>query len=220
MLLRLAALGIASAMLAGCSVFGVRSDLEMPDYDVVAKLGEDLEVRRYGARVAAEATVTADSYSGGQRRAFGLLFDYIKGANKGSRDVAMTAPVETDSRGAEIAMTAPVETGAAEKAEGGKTRVTMRFLLPAKFTPETAPVPTHPDLRLTTLQPETMAVLRFSGFGGRESVRNKRAELKQRLAKTAWHPKGDMISMFYDPPWTLPFFRRNEVAVRVRKAAS
>ena len=86
MLRRLAALGIASAMLAGCSVFGVRSDLEMPDYDVVAKLGEDLEVRRYGARVAVEATVTADSYSGGQRRAFGLLFDYIKGANKRSEE--------------------------------------------------------------------------------------------------------------------------------------
>jgi len=220
MLLRLAALGVATVMLAGCSVFGVRSDLEMPDYTVVAKLGEDLEIRRYGERVAAEATVTADSYSGGQRRAFGLLFDYIKGANKGSREVAMTAPVETDSRGTEIAMTAPVETAEAEKTASGKARVTMRFLLPRSFTPETAPVPTHPDLRLTTLAPETMAVLRFSGFGGRESVRGKRAELKQRLAKTAWQPRGEMISMFYDPPWTLPFFRRNEVAVRVQKPAS
>lgn len=220
MLLRLAASVVASAALAGCSVFGDRSDLEMPDHEVVARPGDNLEIRRYPKRIAAQATVTASSVDAGQERAFGLLFDYIKGANKGSREVAMTAPVETGARGTEIAMTAPVETKASRPTGNGKTQVTMRFLLPSKFTAETAPVPTHPNLALVEVPSETLAVLRFSGFGSRETVMNKRAELKRRLQRTAWKPTGEMVSMFYDPPWTLPFFRRNEVAVPVAKAES
>jgi len=220
MLLRLAASVVASAALAGCSVFGDRSDLEMPDYEVVAKPGADLEIRRYKQRVAAQATVTADSVDSGQSRAFGLLFDYIKGANKGSRKVAMTAPVETGTRGTEIAMTAPVETAESKTTDSGKMRVTMRFLLPSRYTPDTAPVPTNPNLKLVELPPETMAVLRFSGFGSRGTVMDKRADLKRRLETTDWQPTGEMISMFYDPPWTLPFFRRNEVAVPVAEVES
>ena len=27
---------------------------------------------------------------------------------------------------------------------------------------------------------------------------------------------GDPVAWFYDPPWTLPFLRRNEIAVPVR----
>jgi hypothetical protein len=220
MLLRLAASVVASAALAGCSVFGDRSDLEMPDYEVVDTLGDDLQVRRYGARIAAQATVTAAGVDSGQSKGFRLLFDYIKGANKGSREVAMTAPVETGTRGTEIAMTAPVETAETAPAEGGKKRVTMRFLLPSRFTGETAPVPTNPKVSLVELPAETMAVLRFSGFGWRATVMEKRDELARRLKTTAWRPTGDMVTMFYDPPWTLPFFRRNEVAVPVAKAAS
>jgi hypothetical protein len=220
MLLRLAASVVASAALAGCSVFGDRSNLEMPDYEVVDSLGDALEVRRYSPRIAAQATVTADSVDSGQSKAFGLLFDYIKGANKGSQEVAMTAPVETGTRGTEIAMTAPVETAEATTTEAGRKRVTMRFILPSKFTAETAPVPTNPNLSLVELPAETMAVLQFSGFGGRDTVMQKRDALARRLETTPWRPQGEMISMFYDPPWTLPFFRRNEVAVPVAKVES
>ena len=219
MLLRLAASVVASAALAGCSVFGDRSNLEMPDYKVVDTLGDDLKVRRYGVRVAAQATVTVASVDSGQSKAFKLLFDYIKGANEGGQEVAMTAPVETGTRGTEIAMTAPVETAETKAAGDGSTQVTMRFLLPGKFTPETAPVPTNPKLSLVELPAETMAVLRFSGFGWRDTVMEKRDTLMRRLKTTDWAPKGETITMFYDPPWTLPFFRRNEVAVPVARAS-
>jgi hypothetical protein len=228
------ALGLAavSILLAGCSVFGVRSGLEMPDYKVVATLGEDLQVRRYGERIAAEATVTAASVDAGRSRAFRLLFDYIKGANRGSQDVAMTAPVETGERGTEIAMTAPVETETAETTtrddadrdadrdagrDNGRTTVTMRFLLPSKFNRESAPVPTHEQVRLVTLPAETMAVLRFSGFGGRSTVARRQQELQRRLKDAPWTAAGQPVAMFYDPPWTLPFLRRNEVAVPVSR---
>jgi hypothetical protein len=216
MILRLAVTMAASAVLAGCSVFGVRSGTETLDYQVVADLGEDLEVREYPARLAAEARVPgADASS----KAFGLLFDYIKGANKQSREVAMTTPVETDSGSQEIAMTAPVETDR-QTGAGGEPVTVMRFFLPAKFTRETAPVPTDDRLRLVALAPETVAVLRFSGFGFESSVRAEKRRLIRRLEDTVWQPTGAPSAMFYDPPWTLPFFRRNEVVVPVARAGS
>lgn len=229
MILRLAATMAASAVLAGCSVFGDRSGTETLDYEVVADLGEDLEVRRYADRIAAEARVPGRDAGSD---AFSMLFDYIKGANRGSQDVAMTAPVETGERGTEIAMTAPVETETAETTtrddadrdgdrdagrDNGRTTVTMRFLLPSKFNRESAPVPTHEQVRLVTLPAETMAVLRFSGFGGRSTVARRQQELQRRLKDAPWTAAGQPVAMFYDPPWTLPFLRRNEVAVPVSR---
>jgi hypothetical protein len=218
MLVRLAATVAASAMLAGCSLFGA-SDVETPDYEVMERLGEDLEVRRYGPRVAAEAAVPAGAGSDGRSRAFQLLFDYIKGANAGSREVAMTAPVETGSRGQEIAMTAPVETGTRSGGQDGEAGdgTVMRFLLPAKFDLDSAPEPTHQRVRLVEVPEETLAVLRFAGFGGPETVRTKKRTLMRRLKDSAWQATGTPIAMFYNPPWTLPFFRRNEVAVPVQR---
>jgi len=37
------------------------------------------------------------------------------------------------------------------------------------------------------------------------------------LKNSAWAPQGGVVDWFYDPPWTLPFARRNEVAVVVSK---
>jgi hypothetical protein len=116
-------------------------------------------------------------------------------------------------------MTTPVETGEAT-GEGGRPVTVMRFFLPAKFTEATAPVPTDDRLRLVELEPERVAVLRFSGFGSDSSVRAEKRRLMTRLEDTVWQPTGEPTAMFYDPPWTLPFFRRNEVVVPVTRAES
>lgn len=42
--------------------------------------------------------------------------------------------------------------------------------------------------------------------------------LQQGLDGTNWTPSGAPVAYFYDPPWTLPFLRRNEVAVPVAPA--
>jgi hypothetical protein len=215
MLRRLIITLAASSLLAGCSVFGVRSDTETPAYEVVDRLGEDLEIRRYGARVAAEATVETDDDGDGRNKAFGLLFKYIQGANEGRREIAMTAPVETGERGTEISMTAPVETDVEASSSDKVRKLTMRFLLPATYSYETAPIPSDPKVSLKPLPPETLAVLRFSGSRGQEAVDARLDELRRRLAETQWTAAGAAITMFYDPPWTLPFLRRNEVAVPV-----
>jgi len=114
---------LGTAILAACSVVGIRSGYEQPEYALIERLGEDVEVRRYEPRVAAEAVVEAKDPEEGRETAFRALFDYISGANQAQTEIAMTTPVATEGGSQEIAMTTPVETRAADDG-----RVAMRFL--------------------------------------------------------------------------------------------
>jgi hypothetical protein len=169
-----------------------------------------VEVRRYSGRLAAEATVEAEA---GRKEAFKVLFDYISGANQGQSKVAMTTAVEVATEAEKIAMTVPVETGAADNG-----RYTMRFFLPRSYVKATAPVPT--DLRVQMVEiPETiLAVLRFSGSPDPRRMETRKGELMQALDGSKWIAAGSPRALFYDPPWTVPFLRRNEVAVAVKSA--
>lgn len=196
---------VAPLLLAGCTVFGVRS-VDEPPFTVVDRPADGVEVRRYASRVAAEVRLAAEE-SRPESRAFRLLFDYISGANAGAREIAMTAPVE--QAGTAIAMTAPVEIGQ------GADDFVMRFFLPDGFTLATAPEPDDPRVVLVGLEAEHVAVTGFTGWWTRASVARRQAALVALLSETAWQPAGAPTAWFYDPPWTLPFFRRNEVVVPV-----
>lgn len=203
---RLAAL--ASAITLGaCSVVGIRSGTEEPAFTVVARVGE-VEIRRYAPRIAAETRVAGDEVAA-RSEGFRRLAGYIFGGNTRQDRIAMTAPVAQAPAGERIAMTAPVAQ------QGGDDGSRIRFFMPARFTLETLPVPDDPRVTLVTVPEETVAVLRFTGSTGAEAVASRRAELTAALEGTAWTPSGPVQAWFYDPPWTLPPLRRNEVSVAV-----
>jgi hypothetical protein len=201
---------VCALLLTGCSVFGVRSGTEQASYTVVAHLDDNTEVRRYPPQLVAETSVTAPDESSGRNKAFRVIFDYISGANRAQKKVAMTAPVETAAAPETIAMTAPVET----KAQAGGPYA-MRFFLPADYTVETAPEPTNPEVRIVEVPERTLAVLRFSGSRGTDNVARHASELDRVIAGSSWRAVGEPTTLFYDPPWTISFLRRNEVAVPV-----
>lgn len=201
---------ISTLFLAGCSVFGVRSGTPEPQHGVVARLGDDIEIRSYGPRVAAETEVEAANEEAGRNAAFRSLFDYISGANRAASKIEMTTPVSIDSGPQKIAMTAPVATAAA-----GQGLYAMRFFLPASYTMATAPQPTNPRVRLVEVPAEMLGVLRFTGSPSETALQARKAELLARLQTSNWRAVGEPVSFLYDPPWTLPFRRRNEVAVSV-----
>ncbi len=193
-------------------VFGIRL-YEEPRYDVVDRLTDQVEIRRYGPRLAAQVEFPAAGEAG-RSAAFQLLFAYIAGANRtavsGNDRIAMTVPVEVHDR-EQVAMTVPVQTSQAN----GFVR--MKFFLPAKFSRENAPTPVDDQVRLVTAPAETIAVLRYSGSGGDRVQRQ--AELTAALAQSPWRPSGEPYTLNYDAPFTLPFLRRNEAAVAVEKAS-
>lgn len=199
-----AALALESAL----GVFGVRL-YEEPPYQVIDRIGDRIEIRRYAARLVAEVEVSKPGEAG-RSEAFGLLFNYIAGANSTAdatpERIAMTVPVAS-SVPERLAMTMPVPTQAS--GEG----VRMQFFLPAAYRIDTAPRPNDPAVRLKVVPEATLAALRYSG-----SVRTsgeRRAELIAQLSQTAWRPSGAAFDQFYDAPFTLPPLRRNEAVVAV-----
>jgi hypothetical protein len=201
------------ALIALIAFGNVAMAIEQPSYAVSAKSGA-IEVRDYAPQLAAQVEVT------GEREAainagFRLLADYIFGNNQENSKVAMTAPViqapkaEAKGQGGRsIAMTAPVV-----QAPAGENGWSVRFIMPAKYTLESIPRPNNPRVRLLPVASQRVAAIRFSGLANEKVLQRKTEELRAYLAAQKLVAAGPAMYAFYDPPWTLPFLRRNEVLI-------
>lgn len=192
------------------SVFGIRGVYEQPRYAVIQGLGQNAEIRCYEPRVAIEATIDGGDRQQAAGQAFNLLFRYITGANQASGKIAMTAPVSSRTTPERIAMTVPVQTG-------GIAPLSMRFFLPRDVVEHGAPLPTDPRLRLVQVPESTIAALRYTGVDNERMHDEKAAQLLALLKSTPWHPVGEAFRLNYDPPFAIPFLRRNEAAVAVAR---
>ena len=198
---------VAQVAEAGGSIVGIRSGTEEPAYTVVREI-DGVEIRRYGPRIAAETSVATDEEAA-RNEGFRRLARYIFGANSGKDKIAMTAPV-AQQQSEKIAMTAPVATQ-----RGSADDWVIRFFMPSKYTMDTLPSPKDDRVRLVEVPGETVAVLRYNGSYSPEAVAARTTQLLETLNRNNIEAVGDPLSWFYDPPWTVPFRRRNEVVVGV-----
>ena len=202
-------------LLSGCSAFGIRSEFEQPPYVVAETLSDQIEVRRYSQRVAVETTLDISDYDESRNAAFRLLFEYISGNNWGDEAAAVVSPNEVSSASAQVSMTAPVETWRSRR--GG---MRMRFFLPREFTLDAAPKAKVPRVHLVKVVARLEAVLRFSGIATEDAVGKKTKDLLRALDQSSWRGVNEPVTYLYDPPWTILFFRRNEIAIPVVLASS
>jgi len=203
-------LHIFTAVLAGFGqIVGVRSSVEEPPYQIEEHIGA-VEIRRYPPRIVAE-TEAEGSAEAARSEGFNRLAGYIFGGNKTKIAIAMTAPV--GQAPVKIPMTAPVVQA---KDRAGPSKI--QFIMPADSKLDTMPVPNDPRVHLVEEQAAFYAVLRFSGDRSGAAVEKEQGELLSALKPSSWHPAGEPVAWFYDPPWTIPAFRRNEVAVEVSKS--
>lgn len=203
---------LVGAVLVPAQTMAART--EQPKYTVL-KSHETFEVREYASRLVAEVQVSGDA-----RRAstagFKLLADFIFGNNRAKASIAMTSPVEQSAAKSEsIAMTSPVE----QKAGAKSGEWTVTFTMPAKYTEQTLPAPVNPRVRVRTLPKEQFAVTRFSGSPSAETVERRKADLVASV-RAAGYKVAEVEPRYarYDPPWTLPVLRRNEILVRLEGA--
>jgi len=196
------------------SVVGVRAGTEEPRFAVEQRVN-GLEIRRYDSRIAAQTSV-AGAAEQALREGFRRLAGYIFGGNYGKSKIAMTAPVSQERgatpSGQRIAMTVPVSREA-----GADDSWVVRFFMPAEWTLDSLPEPDDRSVELVVVPPATVAVLRFSGDCGPRALTARTDEVLHALSATRYEPTGPAVVWFYDPPWTLPFLRRTEVAVPVRE---
>lgn len=184
---------------------------EQQRYRVVDKRG-DVELREYEACVVADVTVTGDVEQAGNA-AFRPLVTYISGANQSKTSLAMTAPVIQQADGERLAMTAPV----LQESTGPRTW-TVSFVLPGDRPLSDYPVPTNPQVTLRPLPAERAAALRWSGRWTAGNLAQKTQQLRDAMNEEGWEAAGEPRWARFDPPWTPPFMRRNEIVIPIRES--
>ena len=197
---------IGVAALPACSIFGFQGVKE-PKYRVAREAGAS-EIREYDPVIVARTQIAGD-YKQGSNAGFRRLADYIFGNNQKQQKVEMTAPVIQEQKSEKIAMTAPVLQQPA--ADGWQ----MEFVMPEGYTLETLPKPVDPLIELAEVPARKVAVLRYRGRLTEANIKTKTAELEAWIKENNLTAKAAPQSAGYDPPWTIPMFRRNEVLVEI-----
>ena len=87
--------------------------------------------------------------------------------------------------------------------------------MPAGETLDTLPKPNNPAVRLIEVPAKRFAVVQFSGMGGAGAIRRHTQELRAFMAGKGLQASSDPVTAFYDPPWTMPFNRRNEIWIEL-----
>ncbi len=193
---------------------------EEPKYEVLFSEG-DMELRRYAPMLIAETEVDGD-LDEASNKGFRLIAGYIFGDNQSpdagqKAKIAMTAPVTVEPQSSKIAMTAPVT--AEPQPPGSDMQAARRwrihFVMPSQYTLETIPKPNNPQVQLSEIPGKHYAVHRYSGFNILSRIQQKTDELLQWAADQSLTVTGTPQLARYNPPWTLPMFRRNEIMVEV-----
>lgn len=195
----------------GCSSVGKTPE---PHWRSVKKDG-NIEIREYAPMIVAEVTTSGERYDA-INDGFRILAAFIFGENSVKQTIEMTAPVTQQSEKAasqKIAMTAPVTQEAAGKNDEWK----VRFVMPAEYTLKTLPKPNDDRIRILEIPSYQTAVIRFSGFNTDKNLGRHEEMLMAWIAKNNLKTSGKPTYAFYNPPWTPPFMKRNEVMIRIAK---
>lgn len=198
----------------GVIVFGVWSivgymsnrDVEEPPFMIETE-ASDYEIRYYSVQLRAEVVVEGN-YREALYGGFRVLADYIFGNNTVSQNISMTAPVTAEAS-QKIPMTAPVLLAGAEN------RHVIAFIMPRIYSLESLPKPNNPDITLKKIEERRVVAVRFGGYATESRVNRKIRELKAALERDGIAMTGEAQVAQYNPPWTPPWMRRNEILIPV-----
>lgn len=153
------------------------------------------EIRSYDPYIDARVTVSG-TYREAMSAGFRILAGYIFGGNAKKQSIAMTAPVS------EILLES-------------NTRV-VAFVIPEECTLATLPTPNDKRIQIIEVPSHTSAVLRYSGGTTAERAVAMKAKLLAHLKRDSVVVVGVPRGAGYNPPWTPPFIRRNEILVDIK----
>ena len=176
----------------GCH--GMFTKTKEPSYKVVNQIG-DVEIREYDALTIAEIKIQKEDRMEAANAGFMPLANYIFAKNRDGETMAMTAPVRQKS----------IEKGWA-----------LQFVMPEEYTLKTLPKSTDSRITLKENPKKKYAVLRFSGRPTDSNVAEHEALLRSIIKQHGLKITGTPLYNYYNPPWTLPFMRRNEIWFELR----
>jgi len=168
--------------------------LEEPRYEILAQY-DGFELRRYAPNIQARVQIEGvgrRSSVGGFRRIAGYIF----GRNERRASIAMTAPVETWM----------------EEDIGW-----MAFTMPSAYSLQALPAPIDGGVTLLECENRDVAVLSFSGRFHQSKSEKMGRRLTAMVEEQGLTPTQKPILAVYDGPRTLPFNRRNEILLPVKR---
>ena len=201
----------AGLLVIGLTAGSMTMAVEEPKFEVTARDGS-CEVRRYAPVIVAETYAEGDM-DAASRMGFKLIADYIFGNNqlagtageKASQKIAMTAPATVE----------PVA-AADVSSMASATQWRIHFVMPGQYSMQTLPKPNNEAVKLRAMPARTFAVLSYSGFNTASRVQEKTDELALWMKSRNLETVGAPQLARYDPPWTLPMWRRNEIQMEIK----
>lgn len=207
------AVGVIAALTSlragtGLYAYRVTEQLERPSYQVIERLTDGVEIRRYESYLIAETTVDGTGFREPTAEGFRACAGYIFGKNKKRGWFAFQK-----SEPEKMAMTAPVRIAGGELQ---KTKVS--FVVGKQYSLKTAPTPLNKNVTIRKVPAHTLAVRTFRGPPPADNrVEKERQRLEQALALAGKDiPSASVETLVYgyhDPFLTPNVMRRNEVAV-------
>lgn len=210
----------SASLLLGLLCTGHVMAIEEPKYEVIQTDGA-FEIRKYAPILIAETLVDGDMDEA-SNKGFRLIADYIFGNNQvvdsnANTKIAMTAPVTVEPVSQKIAMTAPVtvEPQSSDSNMQNAKKWRIHFVMPSQYTLANIPKPKNDVITLKEVPSKYFLVYSYSWLNTLSRVQNKTDEAiewaNRKGLKVISAPK---LSR-YDPPWTLPMFKRNEIMLEV-----
>ena len=204
----------------GFSIGPIMSKVETPKYKVLSS-EKNIEIRLYDPMIVAQTQVTKNRKEA-IKIGFSILADYIFGNNTVKQDIAMTAPVQQQSK--KIAMTSPVQQQQSQKVsmtapvqqQLSKDQAWLiSFVMPSQYSIESLPKPNDKRVLLKTIPSKKIAAITFSGTNSDSNVTKHKELLIRYINDNRLSALGSPKYAFYNPPWTAPFMRRNEVMIEI-----
>ena len=152
-----------------------------------------IELRQYDEYIVAKISVDKKKIDNDSNM-FRVLASYIFGANKNNENIPMTAPVTTYE---------------------DKDSYNMIFYMLNAEDLNELPDPENSNIKLEKIILDKCAVIQFSWFTTDYRVQRLKKKLQEYLDENNLKPISPFMINRYDPPWRLPFLRRNEIIVKV-----
>jgi effector-binding domain-containing protein len=171
----------------------IMSDVEQEKYSVVHQYQDNIEIRKYEPKLIAQVTVNGERHKA-ISEGFKQIADYIFGNNIEHNKIAMTAPVTQTKY---------------------EHSWVVYFTMPSSYTIKTIPKPVNNNVTLKEVPQKIIASITFSGTSSQENIAEYEAKLRNFLQINNLNSVSDVSYAFYNPPWTLPPLRRNEVMFEI-----
>ena len=210
----------SASLLLGLLCTGHVMAIEEPKYEVIQTDGA-FEIRKYAPILIAETLVDGEMDEA-SNKGFRLIADYIFGNNQvvdsnANTKIAMTAPVTVEPVSQKIAMTAPVtvEPQSTDTNMQLAKKWRIHFVMPSQYTLANIPKPKNDVITLKEIPSKYFLVYSYSWLNTLSRVQNKTDEALEWANRKGLKVIGAPKLSRYDPPWTLPMFKRNEIMLEI-----